>query len=131
MCPSSAPSSITSYDMGGSRMGYFAFFVSWISGAPLTLGFKYPGVNVMGTPLHGSISGWSPLCHKDCLMDACPRNITVFSGVVITTTSPHVSNFFTISSRLVGSDIHLSCTMSLNSSQDYKIHESNRSMKIL
>ena len=74
--------------MDGSRMEYFAFLVRWISSAPLTLGFKYDKVNVIGTSLRGSISGWSPLCHGDYLVDVLPENLTVFGRVVISVASP-------------------------------------------
>ena len=92
-------------------MGYFAFLASWIYGVPLTLGFRYVGVNVIGTSLHGSISGQSPLCHEDCLVDVLLENLTIFGRVVITAASPPISNCFTISSRLVGSNIHLLDTL--------------------
>ena len=71
-------------------MGYFALLVSYISSAPLTLGFKYVGVNVTSTSVCGSIYGWSPLCCGDCLMDVLPENLIVFGGVVITIASPHL-----------------------------------------
>ena len=73
-------------------MEYFAFLMSWIFGASLNLGFKHAGVNVTGTSLHVSIFGWSPLCHKDCLVDLLPEKLTVFGGVVITATIiPHLN----------------------------------------
>ena len=78
--------------MGGNEMAYFAFLTSWISGAPLNLGFKYVEVHVTGTSLRGSIFGQSPLCRGDCLMDVLPENLTVFGGVVITTTIPPCLN---------------------------------------
>lgn len=84
-----------------------------------------------GTSLRGSISRRSPLCHEDCLMDVCPINFIVFGGMVITAASLPVSNCFTISSRLVGSDIHLSHTMSSSNPEDYKIYESKRSTETL
>lgn len=84
-----------------------------------------------GTSLRGSISRKSPLCHGDCLMDGHLRNFIVLDELVITTTSLPVSNCFTISSRLAGSDIDLSRTMSSSNSQDYRIHESNRSTRTL
>ena len=51
MCPSNAPSYFTSSDIGGNEIGYFVFLASWSSGALLTLGVRYVGVNVMGTSL--------------------------------------------------------------------------------
>ena len=128
MCPSSAPSSFTSLDIGGNAIGYLTFLVSWRSGAPLSLGLRYSGVKMTGASLLVSIFGRSPLCHGDFHVEEILGNMTTLGGVVITTSSPPVSNCFIVSSILDFFDIHLLRTVRLNTSKNYRIHESNRSM---
>ena len=69
-------------------MEYFVLLAIWISGAPLTLGFKYVGVNVISTSLRDSISSQSPLCRRDCLVDVLPKTLTIFGGEVTTIAIP-------------------------------------------
>lgn len=111
-------------------MGYFAFLVSQIFCSPLALEFKYVGVNVIGTSLHGSIFSRSPLCRGDCLVDVLPETLIVFGRMVITTTSPHL-NLQSTSSNYSCSIMYLLNTLSSTISQDYRIHESNRSLRAL
>lgn len=128
MCPSSVPSSSTSSDMGGNGIEYLVFLAICMSGALLSLRFRYAGVKLMGAYLRGSISGRSPLCCRDCLMEEMLGNLTIFGGVVITVGRPPVLNCCITSSSGSCSDIHLLRIVSSNTSENYRIRESNRSM---
>ena len=92
MCANSSPSSATSSYMGWSEIRYFSFLTRWTFDAPLNLGFTYAGVQVISASLWDSIAGRSPLCHRDCLMEVIPKNLTVFGGVVITIVAPPYIN---------------------------------------
>lgn len=88
MCPKRSPSSITSSDIGGSRIRYFAFFIKGTSNSPPVLGLTYTGVQAIDTSLRFSIVGWLLLCHGDCRVEVLPANFVVFGGVFITVAIP-------------------------------------------
>lgn len=82
----------------------------------------------MGASLCGSISKRSHLCRRDCLVEELPGNLTIFGGVAIIVARPHVLNCCITSSNCSCFDIHLLHTLSSNTSENYRIHESNGSM---
>jgi len=131
MFPSSAPSSLTSSDIGGNEIGHLAFLVSWSSSTLLTLELRYARFKLMVASLLVSISRRSPLCRGDCLVEDLPRNLIVLGGVVIIAARPPLSNYFTTSSILACFNIHLLHTVISNTSENYRIHESNKSMGAL
>ena len=85
----------------------------------------------MGASLHGSISGQLPLCRRDHLVEELPGNLTFFGRVVITTIRPPILNICITYSNFSFSDMHLLHIVSLNTLENYKIHESNTSMGTL